>query len=189
MTRLGQVQRVEGMERVMSKMLSSLPSDPALTQMVQSIKSSFSDDALRGMFAQSHSMFPDRPLSTGDRWESESTTTNPLMGGQTAMAVFTLQGIEADAGSRVARIATTLTIKPNQSPPSIAPMGLKMQPGDSTGEGEVMFDIARGRLNRSTIRTTTPMELAVPGADGSTTNLKTVVKSAFSAERLPPPGR
>ena len=187
MTRLGRVEKLEGMDRVIDKMVKSLPPDPSMTQMVQSLKNSFSDDALSGIFGQSHSMFPDRPLSSGDSWENQSTATNPLTGAQTVTSMFTLQAIEASAGSRVARIATTQTIKsdPGAAPPG--PLGLKMQPGDSSGDGEFTFDIARGRLNRSTIRTTTPLEMTVPGADGSTTNMKTVIKHAFSAELLPSP--
>ena len=187
MTRLGRVEKVEGMDRVFDKMFKSLPPDPSLTQMVQSIKSSFSDDALRGIFGQSHAMFPDRPLSSGDSWEDQTTVTNPLTGAQTVTSTFTLQTIEDSAGSRVARIATTLTIKPDPGAAPIAPIGLKMQPGDSSGDGEFTFDIARGRLNRSTIRTTTPLEMTVPRADGSTMNMKTVVKNAFMPSSPPSP--
>jgi hypothetical protein len=61
-------------------------------------------------------------------------------------------------------------------------MGFKMQLADSTGEGEIVFDVDRGRLLRSTTRSTMPMTMAGTAPDGTPLDMKTDVKSVVRVE-------
>ena len=61
-----------------------------------------------------------------------------------------------------------------------------MQFGDSSGEGEVIFDLVNGRLHRSTTRTTMPMTMSGPGPDGNAMRLQTLAKSTITVELLQP---
>lgn len=181
----GQVQKVEGMSRLMEKMFKSLPPDPSMAAMLEGLKSNLSDDGMRSAFAQSYSQFPDQPLKPGDTWDNQSTTTNPMIGRLTTTTVSTLKAVEANAEDRVARIATNLTIKPDQNTLATNPMGLKMQLGDSSGEGELIVDVVKGRLRRSTTRTTMPMTMSRPGPDGNAMNMQTLAKSIITVELVP----
>lgn len=181
----GQVQKVDGMSRIMEKMFKSLPPDPSTAAMFEGLKSSFSDDGMRGAFAQSYSQFPDQPLKPGNTWDNQWTMTNPMIGRLTTTTVSTLKAVEANGDDRVARIATNLTIKPDQKTGATNPMGLQMQLGESSGEGELIFDVVQGQLRRSTTRTTMPMTMSGPGPDGNAMNMQTLAKSTITVETLP----
>jgi hypothetical protein len=186
MSRRGQVMKVEGMNLLMEKMFKTIPPDPNMAPVMEGLKKSFSDDSMRGMFAQGQIQFPDRALKPGDTWEQEQSMTNPIAGRMTTTTIFTLKAIDT-SGSRVARISTTSTIKSDPNAGTTGPMGLKIQLGDGTGEGELMFDIAAGRLLRSETRMTMPTQMSMPGPDGSAMNLKSVATSVIAMELIPAP--
>jgi len=182
----GQVQKVEGMNRLIEKVFKSVPADPSAAAMLDGLKNNFSDDAIRGVFGQGYSQLPDRPLKPGDTWDGQWTTTNLIVARSTTRTLFTLKAVEANAGAQVARIITNLTTKRDQNTGAINPMGLKMQFGDGSGEGELIFNVTKGRLERSTTRTTMQIEMSAPGPDGNAMTTHTLVKGLSTIELLQP---
>jgi len=138
MSPTGQVQKVEGMNRLMEKMLKSLPQDPAMAAVLEGLKNSFSDEAMRGALARGYTQFPNRPLKPGDTWDNGGTATHPMLGRLTTTSLFTLKAVEANAGDRMARITTNVTFKTDQNAGAGGLLGLKVQLGDSSGEGELV---------------------------------------------------
>jgi hypothetical protein len=65
--------------------------------------------------------------------------------------------------------------------------GLKMRLSDGSGEGELIFDVTKGRLLRITTRMTMAMEMSMPGPDGNAMNLQSKATSSISMELLPLP--
>jgi hypothetical protein len=91
--------------------------------------------------------------------------------------------VEGDGSNRVARIATSLAIKPDSTkPPPANPMGLTMELGDATGDGEQVFEVGSGRLRGSTTRFTMPMTMSGAGPDGSPLTMKTSVTTTTTVE-------
>jgi hypothetical protein len=103
----GVVQKVEGIDRLMEKMLKNIPQTPASAAALNSMKSGFSDEAMKQMFGQGFSQFPDRPLKVGDTWSRDSTLANPMLGQQTTSTTATLTGVDG----QLAKIALKLNVK------------------------------------------------------------------------------
>jgi hypothetical protein len=179
----GEVQRVEGLSKVAEKMFQSVPQDPAMAGILDGLKANLSDEAMRGQFAQTFVQFPNRPIKSGETWTTQVSTTNPMLGGLITSLTSTLKAVDGDANSRVAKIATGLTIKQDATKPGGAnPMGLTMQMGDGTGDGEQVFEAGSGRLRSSVIRSTLPMTMSGTGPDGTPLNMKTSVKATTTVE-------
>jgi len=179
----GAVQKVEGVSKLAEKMFKAIPQDPASAGIINGLKSNISDDAMRNMFTQAFAQFPDRPLKPGDTWNSQFTTTNPMLGAMTTSTTSTLKAVEGDGSNRVARIATSVTMKQDATKPAQPnPMGFSMQMDDSVGEGEQLFDATTGRLRRSTTRATMPLTMSGAGPDGTPMTMKTNVKTTITVE-------
>ncbi len=107
------------------------------------------------------------------------------MGGFTIAIASTLKAVDGSPAEQVANIALKMTLKQDASAPVAAtPMGLSMRLGDGNGDGEILFDVARGRLLRSTTRTTTPMTMSATGPDGTPMSMKSIVKSTTTLELM-----
>jgi uncharacterized protein DUF6263 len=185
MTPNGQIQKVDGIERIREKVLKSLPSDRSTAPVLEALKNNFSEEGIRSALTQASAQFPERPLKPGDTWDRTTTMTNPLLGRQTTTTLFTLKDVETSSGSQVARIATRVTTQSADEPIAGLP-GLKTRLTDSSGEGELTFDVTKGHLLRSTTRVTMSMEMSMPGPDGNAMNLQSKATSSMSMELLPP---
>ena len=177
------MQKVEGLSKLTEKMFKDVAQDPAAAGILDGLKANLSDDAMRSMFAQTFAQFPNRPIKPGDTWNGQVTTNNPMLGTLINSLTSTLKAVEGDGSKRVARIATSLSIKQDATkPPPANPMGMSPQMGESTGEGEQVFDTGAGKFQRSTTRLTIPMTMSGSGPDGSPLNMKMSVKSTTTVE-------
>jgi hypothetical protein len=181
----GQVQKVDGMSRIIEKATQGANSDPSTAPLVETLRSNFGDDQLRNVLTRGSIAFPDRPLRLGDTWDGSATMTNPVVGAQTTTTVFTLKDVDNSSGSRVATIATRVTTQ-NTGEPKTGVAGLKMRVTDSSGEGEMIFDVTNGRLLRSTTRMTALTDMSMNGPGGNVMNLQTKSTSTMSIEQLQP---
>ena len=181
----GEVRKVEGADALFDKMIKSLPPNPAMAPMMQALRNSFSNEGMRTTLSQSYTQFPDRSLKPGDTWQSAVTAPNPIAGPVTTTIVFTLASIEGGGMDRTARITTKISVKNDLTAAPATPLGMRMQFGESTGDGEVVFDAARGRVRRATTRTTIPMEVSGTGADGNALSMRTVIASVITIELVP----
>jgi hypothetical protein len=171
----GDVQKVEGLARIVEKMMQSLPQDPGGSAVTANLQQNFGEDAVRTVFAQGFAQFPNRPLEPGDTWTTTATAKNS---GSTTSTEFTLQGSER-AGARHLAIATKLTITQE---PAVDHRPFAVELGQASGEGDLLFDVSKGRLQSGTTRLTTPMTLSRPAADGTSVKMKMVTTTTLKIE-------
>jgi hypothetical protein len=183
MSATGAVQKVEGFSRIFEKMLKFVPQGPGGPATMNAVKQSFSDEAVLNMMAQGFAQLPSRPVKVGESWNGQITTHNPVIGGLIIKSVSTLKAVDGSPADQVANIALKLTLEQDASAPAAAnPMGLSIQIGEGAGEGEIVFDVTRGRLLRSTTRMTMLMTMSGQGPDGAPMNMKSTTKSTTTLE-------
>jgi Family of unknown function (DUF6263) len=179
----GEVQKVEGLSALAEKVFKNVSQDPAAAGVLDGLKANLSDDAMRSMMAQTFAQFPSRPLKVGETWEGQVSASNPILGTLVTSVSSTLKAVDAEGANRVARIATSLTIKRDATKPAPPnPMGLTMEMGDATGGGEQFFDAVSGRFLRSTIKIAMPMTMSGAAPDGTPLNLTTTVKNTTTVD-------
>jgi hypothetical protein len=182
MTPLGEVQKIEGMGRIMEKVFSKVPQDPTTAGMVNGLKNSFSDDTVKSLISQGFTRLPERAVKPGDTWNSDFAVKNPMIGGFTTSVVATLKALEGSGADQIARIGTKSTMKADSKSPGTNPMGFTVLLNDGSAEGDLSFDVAKGRLQKADVRSTVGMSMSGSAPDGTAMNLKTLVKSQFTFE-------
>jgi hypothetical protein len=177
----GSVSRIEGMTRILDKAMKSLSLTPGAAVVMNQLKGLVGDDAIRGMFDQSFGIFPDRPLRVGDSWTSQFEPTNPVLGKLTASRTYTLKSIEPRNGASIAHISVTVAMKQGDAP-APGPLGASVRIADTETTGEIVFDATRGRVERTSLRSETPMTLALTLPDTSTANPKALTRTSLTME-------
>ena len=77
----GEVVKVDGLSKLAEKMFSNMSADPMAAGMLDGLKASLSDDAMRSMFSQSFAQVPGQALKVGESWTVQVTDDNPMLGG------------------------------------------------------------------------------------------------------------
>lgn len=162
----GTVRKVEGSSAIVEKIASGLGEDPAAAALTQGLKSMLSDDAMRATLEQSFSKLPANPVKTGDTWNGELSIGNDMIGKIVGAVTFTLKELEGAADARTARIAVSMQMKQVTAPPA-GPNDMKVTLGDARGEGEMVFDVSRGRIRRSTMKSNMPSTVTMVSPDGT----------------------
>jgi Family of unknown function (DUF6263) len=184
-TNTGAVKSIEGFARIAEKVFKQVPDDPMSAGMVQGLKAMLSDEGMRNTMGQTFAQLPERPLKVGDSWKSNLSFRNPMIGVLSTTILSTLKSVEGTGDKQQAIVVTQLTTKPDPSvPPQANPMGLTIKMGDSTGDGEVVFDVAGGKLQRAITRATAPLVMSGSGPDGTPMNMTSNVKTTVTAERI-----
>jgi hypothetical protein len=179
----GEVQKVEGLSKLTEKMFQSLPQDPAAAGILDGLKANLSDDSMRSTFMQTFAQFPNKPIKSGDSWNTQVSVGNPMLGGLITSTTSTLKSVEGEGSNRIATIVTSSAIKQDPSkPPQANPMGLTMQMGNGVGDGEQVFEAGTGRFRGSTTHITMPMTMSGTGPDGTALSMKTSVKTTTTVE-------
>ena len=181
----GEIQKVEGLSKIAENVFKNVSTDPGAAGILDGLKANLSDDGMRSMLAQSFAQFPKHPLKAGDTWKTEIISNNPMLGTITTSVTSTLKAVEGEGNNRIARIATSLTMKPDATKPA-GPnaMGLTVKMGDSTAEGEQLFEAGSGRLRRSSLRLNLPITMSGAGPDGSPLVMTTTVKGTTAVELI-----
>jgi hypothetical protein len=182
MSQSGEIRKVEGMSRLAEKMFAKLPQQ-AMGPLGDSLKGSLSDEAIKVIFSQGFAQFPDKPVKAGDTWNNQMQVTNPMVGGMTTKIASTLKGVDA---SQIATIVTKTTLAQDASKVASNPMGFKIEMSEGSGTGEVLFDAARGQLQRGTSDITQPMTMSGSAPDGTAINAQTTTKSTVTIELVKP---
>jgi len=177
----GDVVKVEGMSRIFEKVTAGLTGDMAANPILTSLKSTLSDDAMRRTFAQSFGGFPTKPVAAGESWTGTSEVVQPVVGTLSTVKTSTLKAVETTGGSAVARIALVLAIKQSaEATDSGLPM--KVTVGEAKGTGEFLFDVTKGRVQRSAVEMDVPMTMAMTGPDGQAVTLQNNVHTGIVME-------
>lgn len=167
----GAVRRIDGASRIAQKLIESLPRDPMSGGLAQNIKGMLSDDALRATLEQSFSRLPDQTVNVGDTWAAEQAVGADTTGKLVGKSTFTLKAVEGNGEAQTARIAVSLALRQQEVPSAGASSVLKLGAG-SKGEGEVVFNIGRGRIETNTMRTDMPSTVTMRTPDGGTMTLQ-----------------
>jgi hypothetical protein len=178
----GAVVSVEGMSRVFETLAATLPTAITAAPEFKQIKASLTDEAMQNLFQQSLTVFPDRPVKPGDSWTGVFRTEAPMIGAQTGSQTTTFTGIDASRGISTARLGVTLTSKPAADSRMHGPMGAVLEVADSKSEGEIFFDLARGRVQQSLLKTEAPMKMTMPGPDGTPMTVQSMVRGTMKME-------
>lgn len=178
----GAVRGIAGTAKIIDKLMKGLPMDPLAAGLAQNIKSMLSDDALRTSLEQSFSRMPDQPVKPGDTWKSEQTLGVDVIGRITGTSTFTLKAIEGTGDAAVARVGVTLAIRQEATPGAGASVTVKL--GASKGEGELLFNIARGRVERNSMRTEMPATITMRGREGGPATIQNNTTTSMTMERV-----
>ena len=178
----GTVRRVEGASRILERVMQSLSADPAAAAAAQGLKAMLSDDALKTTLSQSFARLPADPVKAGDTWTGQLAMGNEVIGRVAGASTFTLKAIEGTADAPLARIAVGLALKQEVVPAPSGPMGMVMKIGDSKGEGEILFSVAKGHIQRSTMRTEMPSTMTMTGPDGSPATMQNRTTTTMTME-------
>jgi len=105
-----------------------------------------------------------------------------MLGATTTSTTSTFNGVEGSGAAQIAKITTKVALKLDSATPATNPMGLTMKMGDSTGDGEFLFDVSKGRQQRGTTRTNVTIMMSGSGPDGAALSMQTLVKGTLTVE-------
>jgi hypothetical protein len=163
----GTVVSVEGASKIADSIAKAAGTDPAAIVAVQMMRGTVNDDAMRNLLSQSFMRLPEQAVGPGDRWPSTMKISNAAAGSVTSAITSTLRSFEGPAQSGLAHIAVNLSMK--QDAPVTAPNGGRVRIGDGHGDGEMVFDVGHGRVERSQMEVVVPSTISVNGPSGPVT--------------------
>ena len=174
----GVVLKVEGVDRLMDKVLKTIPENPAFTAAMQGMRNALSDESMKQTLSQGFERFPDGAVKIGESWGGESAMNNSFLGKVRMTTTSTLTGVEG----QVAKIARKLNVKYDPAGADANPMGIAIMVGENSGEGELLFDMAKGQHQRSTMGMTTSFGMSGPGPDGGVMTMDAVARALITVE-------
>ncbi len=175
----GAIQRIDGAAKLVEKVMQDLPSDRATAQVAQGLKSVLSEEALRASLEQSFPRLPAHDVKPGDTWTAQVALGSPATGRIAGTQTMTLKSVDGAA----ATITVALGVKQESAPP-IGPQGMTMKLGDSHGDGTIDFDVAAGRIRKSTMTTDMPSTLTTTGPDGRPATLTRATRTSMTMEEI-----
>jgi hypothetical protein len=182
MTPTGAVQKVEGMDRIAEKIVKEFGQDPSGGGMLQALKSTISDQGMKTILEQNFVQVPAAPAKPGESWNREFTMSNPVVGTLNASTTTNFKGVESVDGREVALLSTSVKIRPESSGSVPGMMGMTVQVGDGSAEGDIRFDVKRGRMHHAALKSTLPMAMTMTAPDGSPVNVDGVVRNTTTVE-------
>jgi hypothetical protein len=177
----GTVRKVEGGTRILEKVTKTMAEDPSTAAAAQGVRSVLSDEALKATMEQSFSKLPAKPVTPADTWEGQLSLGNDSVGKIGGTVRFTLRAIEGSPDAGMARIGVSLALKQEAAPPA-GPNGMVMKLGAASGEGEMLFDLAKGRIQRSTMRSDMPSTITMQGPEGSPATMQNKTTTTMTME-------
>lgn len=180
----GTVQRISGATKILDKIAANLPQDPGAEAITQGMKAILSDDALKSTLAQSFAKLPADPVKPGDTWRGQLTLAADIVGKILGTSTFTLKSIEGAADAAVAHVAVALVLKQESVAAPSGPANIVMRLGDSKGEGEILFDVAAGRIRRGTMRTEMPSVVSMTAPDGGPASVQNKTTTTTTMELI-----
>ena len=186
----GAILKVEGFSQLLERVLNAQPGNRVTPEVVEGFRNVFRDDATRDMLAWGVAPFPDRPLHAGDTWQDSGTATVPIVGTSTTRREWTLRDVARTDGGSTAHVAATFTMEPDPSapPPARGPMPMPFHLGASSGESELLFDLSRGRVQRTTTTIVMPVTMSLAaGPEPKTMELQ--ITATMTLEVIEPASR
>jgi hypothetical protein len=177
----GAIQRVDGVQKALDKIVQDLPQDRAAAQMTQSLKSVLSEPAIRASLEQSFPRLPSQAVKPGDTWTGQVSLGSDAAGRISGEQTFTVKTLGGPDAPGVATIDVALVLKQESAPP-LGPSGMIVKLGESKGRGEITFDVARGRILKSTMQTDMPSTMTSTAPDGRPVTMKNSTRTSMTME-------
>jgi hypothetical protein len=177
----GSVRKVEGATKMLEQITKSVQDDPAAAAAAQGLKAALSDEALKTTLEQSFSKLPANPVQAGETWQSQAAMGNETLGRVAGDVRFRLRSIDGAADAAVASIGVELTLKQEIAPPP-APNGMTVRVGEGKGVGEILFEVGKGRIRKSTMKTEQPSTMTVTGPDGTPATMQNRTTTTVTME-------
>jgi len=175
----GAIQRIDGAQKVVDRILQDVPQERATAQIAQSLKSVLSESAIRVSLEQSFPRLPPTPVKPGDTWTAQIALGNDVVGRITGTQTLTLKTVDAN----VATIDVALALKQESAPP-MGPSAMTVKLGDSHGAGSLTFDVAAGRIRTATMTTEMPSTMTATGPDGRPATMKNATRTSMTMEEV-----
>ena len=141
--------------------------DPAARQAAQAVRGQLSDEALKTTIEQTFPKLSSPPVKPGDTWTGQLAMGNPSIGRITGRSTFTLRAVERRGrGARWRGSLVGLVLRQDVVPPPSGPAGMVTTLGAAKGEGELLLDVSKGQIQRSTMRSDMPSTATMTGPDG-----------------------
>jgi hypothetical protein len=176
----GAIRRIDGAARLVQKLMADLPRDPMAGGLAQNLKAMLSEDALRSSLEQSFSRLPDAPVKPGDTWTAEQSVGADVTGKVVSTSTFTLKAIEGAGDAAVARVAVALALTQPGAPSGSASMAMRLT--DGKGEGELLFNIPGGRIQRNGMQSDISSTATMRGAEGTNTTVRNAARTTMTME-------
>jgi hypothetical protein len=128
-------------------------------------------DGFKKMISQGALVLPKDPPKKGDTWSTKVEMKNPAVGKQTVETTYRYEGTKDIEGKKLAVIKPQLKMEfeeqatPKEGEPQQpAPQQqMQMKIKDQTSDGEVLFNIAAGRLQSTSLNQIVTIEASVAG--------------------------
>ena len=168
----GAVRRVDGASRIADKVAKIVAADPSTGGAAQGLRSQLSDEALKSALEQTFPRLALPPVKVVDTWTGQLAMGNPAIGRISGRSIFTVKAIEGTPEAPLARIAIALTLRQDVVPPPSGPAAMVMTLGSAAkGAGELLFDVSKGQIRTSTMKTDLPSSVIMNGPDGAPTTV------------------
>lgn len=177
----GTVRSLDGGSRLLERVMSAAAADQN-PMAAQALTSLYSDEALRSMLEQSFPRLPAQPLKTGDTWTGQLALGNQAVGRIAASLTFTLKSVEGASGEQRATVTAAMKLTQAVKPMAGGPTRATLTLGDSRGDGELLFDVARGRIISNAMRTEMPSTVNMVGQDGKPVTFQNRVRTTATME-------
>jgi len=160
----GKIKEVRGLEEMRDKLMAATgqASNPAVNQAFEQMTS---EDGIKNMMEQGFASWPQEPVGPGDSWDAGFDMTMPMLGTMIYDMTLTLDRIEERGGRSIAIIASSgsIEVTPDNSPDN--PAAGMMEITNAAIIGTMEWDVAAGRLLRTTQDTTMEMSIAAGGQE------------------------
>lgn len=149
MTARGEVKDVKIPEEVVAALKAS-PGAAAMGDLA-------SAEGFKKMISQGALVLPEAAPKKGDKWSSKVEMKNPAVGKQTVETTYTYDGTEDIEGTTYAVIKPQLKMEFDNAPAAEgqqkpATPQLSMKIADQSSDGKILFNVAKGRLNKTTLK-------------------------------------
>jgi hypothetical protein len=141
-----------------------------------------SDDALKTTLQQSFSKLPAGSVKPGDTWKGQLEIANPMVGKIAGALDFTLKSVEGGQDG-TARIGVAMTLK-QEAAPQAGMMGMTMTLRDAKGEGEILFDVGKGRIQKSSMKSLMPTTINGQAPDGTPLSMQNTTTTNVTMELI-----
>jgi hypothetical protein len=158
----GQVKEVRGVEEMREKLAAATgqASNPVASQALEQLAS---EDGIKNMMQQGFAAWPQDPVGPGDSWDAGFDMTMPMLGTMVYDTTQTFDRLEERDGRSIAIISTSGTIRVTPDNSSGNPAAGMMELGDAIVVGEMEWDVAGGRLLKTTQDTTMTISITAGG--------------------------